>query len=183
LLFVGQLEAFKGLDYLLEALPAVRERFPQLKLRAVYHTAALLERYRQETARLGIRECVEFAGSKTAPELAELYSTAAIVVAPSLGEALSTVVLEAMCCGAAVLATDVGGIREQLDETTGVIVPPRDSSALSEAICRLLGDGRLRRNLGNAARHKARAQFSIRKMIERHEGLYEQVLGADAEAA
>jgi glycosyltransferase involved in cell wall biosynthesis len=183
LLFVGQLQDFKGLHYLLEALPAVRASFPQAKLRVVYQTAALLEHYRGQAARLGLNGHVEFAGPKTAHELASLYSTAAIVVAPSLGEALSTVVLEAMCCGAAVIATDVGGIREQLDETTGIIVPPRDSAALAGAICRLLPDAPLRRSLGEAARRKARAQFAIRKMIDRHVHLYEELLGADEQAA
>jgi glycosyltransferase involved in cell wall biosynthesis len=183
LLFVGQLETFKGLHYLLEALPAVRNNFPQIKLRVVYQTATELNTYRQQAEWLGLDGCVEFAGSKTARELAEIYSAAAIVVSPSLGEALSTVVLEAMCCGAAVIATNVGGIREQLDETTGIIVPPRDSATLANAICRLLSDAPLRRDLGTAARRKARAQFTIRKMIDRHERLYEEVLGADEQAA
>jgi glycosyltransferase involved in cell wall biosynthesis len=116
LLFVGQLQQFKGLDYLLRALPAVRAAYPSVRLRVVYQTGALLDRYRKDAALLGLGDCLEFAGPKPAASLAKLYSSAAVVVSPSLGECLSTVVLEAMCCGAAVVATDVGGIREQLDE-------------------------------------------------------------------
>jgi glycosyltransferase involved in cell wall biosynthesis len=183
LLFVGQLQQFKGLDYLLHALPAVRGCYPRVKLRVVYQTGALLRRYRAQAARLGLNGSLEFAGPKTAAGLVQLYSTAAIVVSPSLGECLSTVVLEAMCCGAAVIATDVGGIREQLDEDTGVIVPPRDSAALARAICTLLADAGRRRRLGQAARQKARAQFSVRKMIDRHVRLYEELLDTDARAA
>jgi glycosyltransferase involved in cell wall biosynthesis len=100
-----------------------------------------------------------------------------------LGECLSTVVLEAMCCGAAVVATDVGGIREQLDEDTGVIVPPRDSDALARAVCMLLSDADQRRRLGQAARRKAHAQFSVRQMIDRHVRLYEEILETDERAA
>ena len=183
LLFVGQLHEFKGLDYLLSALPAVRSCHPGVKLRVVYQTGALLDRYRKQAAQLGLNGCLEFAGSETAAGLAQLYSTAAIVVSPSLGECLSTVVLEAMCCGAAVVATDVGGIREQLDENTGVIVPPRDSGALADVICTLLADAGRRRRLGLAAREKAHAQFSVRQMIERHVRLYEEVLETDDRAA
>ena len=183
LLFVGQLQQFKGLDYLLQALPAVRAAYPRIKLRIVYQTGALLERYQKNVARLGLNGCVEFAGAKTAAVLAKLYSTSTIVVSPSLGECLSTVVLEAMCCGAAVVATDVGGIREQLDEDTGVIVPPRDSAALARAISTLLADADWRRRLGQAAWRKAHAQFSVRQMIDRHVRLYEQVLETDARAA
>jgi starch synthase len=183
LLFVGQLQEFKGLDYLLRALPAVRECCPCVKLRVVYQTGALLDRYRKHAAQLGLNGCLEFTGSKTASGLAQLYSTAAVVVSPSLGECLSTVVLEAMCCGAAVVATDVGGIREQLDEDTGVIVPPRDSAALAHAISTLLADAGRRQRLGQAAWRKAHAQFNVRQMIERHVRLYEELLETDGCAA
>jgi len=182
LLFVGQLQPFKGLDYLLAAMPAIHAAEPRVKLLVVYQTDALLDEYRR-AASLGLNGCVEFAGAKTATELAQLYSSAAVVVSPSLGECLSSVVLEAMCCGAAVVATDVGGIREQLDQATGVIVPPRDSAALAQAIIRLLADGDLRSAMGAAARRKARAEFSVRKMIDRHVWLYEELLGADERAA
>ena len=183
LLFVGQLQEFKGLDYLLHALPAVRGSHPRVKLRVVYQTGELLARYQRHAERLGLNGCLEFEGSRTAAGLAQLYSTAAVVVSPSLGECLSTVVLEAMCCGAAVVATDVGGIREQLDEDTGVIVPPRDSAALAQAISTLLADAGRRRQLGQAAWRKAHAQFNVRQMIERHVRLYEEVLETDGRAA
>lgn len=183
LLFVGQLQEFKGLDYLLEALPAVRAQYPRAALLIVFQTGALLDRYRKSAMRLGLSECLDFAGPKTPAGLAQLYSTAAIVISPSLGECLSTVVLEAMCCGAAVIATDVGGIREQLDEHTGVIVPPRDSAALVHAIGALLADRDRRRRLGQAARLKVRAQFGIRQMIDRHVQLYQELLETNERAA
>jgi glycosyltransferase involved in cell wall biosynthesis len=183
LLFVGQLQKFKGLDYLLAAMVAVRAMHPQVKLRLVYQTSGLLDRYRALAANLGLNGSVEFAGPKTARELALEYSRAALLVSPSLGECLSTVVLEAMCCGTAVVATDVGGIREQLDAQTGVIVPPQNPAALADAICWLLADRATRRAMGEVARRKARAQFSVRKMIDRYVQLYEELLGADERAA
>ncbi|MGA3039179.1 MAG: glycosyltransferase family 4 protein [Bryobacteraceae bacterium] len=183
LLFVGQLQPFKGLDYLLKALPAVRAACPRVKLRVVYQTGALLDRYRKHASQLGLNGCVEFAGAKTAAGLAQLYSSATVVISPSLGECLSTVVLEAMCCGAAVVATDVGGIREQLDEESGVIVPPRDSAALAGAISALLADATRRRRLGDAACRKAHSQFTVRQMIDRHVRLYEELLETHARAA
>jgi glycosyltransferase involved in cell wall biosynthesis len=88
-----------------------------------------------------------------------------------------------MFCGAPVVATDVGGIREQLDEETGVIVPPRDSAALAQALCTLLADPQRRRQMGAAARQKARAKFSVSQMIDRHVRLYEQLLETHARAA
>jgi len=88
-----------------------------------------------------------------------------------------------MCCGAAVVATDVGGIREQLDQDTGVIVPPRDSAALARAISTLLANADRRRQLGEAAWRKAHSQFSVRQMIDRHVRLYEELLETDERAA
>jgi glycosyltransferase involved in cell wall biosynthesis len=183
LLFVGQLRQFKGLDYLLAAMPDVRAVYPQVTLRVVYQTSALLTRYQAQSAALGLNGSVDFAGPRTAAGLARLYSTADVVVSPSLGECLSTVVLEAMCCAAPVVATDVGGIHEQLDQDTGVIVPPRDPAALARAICGLLADANRRRALGDAARRKARAQFSVRRMIDRHVRLYEELLRTNERAA
>lgn len=183
LLFVGQLQEFKGLDYLLEALPAIRRSVPEVKLRVVYQTGALLNHYRAQALRLQLSGNVHFAGARSPAELARLYSAAAVVISPSLGECLSTVVLEAMCCGAAVVATDVGGIREQLDESTGIIVPPRNPAALALAVNGLLADPGRRHHLGQAAQQKVRAQFSIRKMIDRHLRLYEELLYTDERAA
>ena len=183
LLFVGQLQDFKGLDYLLDAMPAVHRSFPLAKLRIVYQTAARLDRYKAQATRLGLIGTVNFAGPRAPADLARLYSSAAAVISPSLGECLSTVVLEAMCCGAAVVATDVGGIREQLDESTGIIVPPRNPDALARAICSMLADGNRRRQLGEAARRKAHTQFTVRKMIDRHVRLYEELLYTDERAA
>jgi glycosyltransferase involved in cell wall biosynthesis len=183
LLFVGQLQPFKGLEYLLAAMPAILAAHSNVRLEAVYQTDAWLDQYRAQAAALGLNPNVEFAGPKTARELAHLYSTAAVVISPSLGECLSTVVLEAMCCGAAVVATDVGGIREQLDRSTGVIVPPRDSAALAGAVIALLANSHLRNAMGAAAQRKAHAEFSVRKMIDRHVWLYEELLGADERAA
>jgi glycosyltransferase involved in cell wall biosynthesis len=81
------------------------------------------------------------------------------------------------------VATDVGGIREQLDEDTGVIVPPGDSAALARAICVLLADRNYTRRLGEAACQKVREKFSVRQMIDRHVRLYEELLETDARAA
>ncbi len=183
LLFVGQLQTFKGLDFLLEAIPQVRAAYPTVRLRLIYQTAPLLDHYRTRCATLQIQDIVEFSGASTAVELARSYSMADIVISPSLGECLSTVVLEAMSCGAPVIATDVGGIREQLDANTGMIVPPRDALALARAICALLADPSRRRSLGQAALRKARVNFNQRLMIDRHERLYQELLHTNERAA
>ncbi|MEK7993445.1 MAG: glycosyltransferase family 4 protein [Planctomycetota bacterium] len=175
LLFVGQLRRFKGLQFLIEALPLVRRRFPRVRLVVAYHVDAGLEDYRSLARRAGVAELITFAGPQSLAELAALYSRSAVVVVPSLAECLCSVVTEAMYYGAAIVATDVGGVREQLGACAGVIVPPADAKALAEAISQLLGDPELRRQLGERAHAAAVERFSSEAMIQRHLDFYRAV--------
>jgi len=176
ILYVGQLQTFKGLDYLLSAMPAILRAHPGVKLMLAYHNDAELPRYRRLAAELDIDRHVIFGGPKNPAELAVLYAAAAAFVQPSLVEALSGVVLEAMSCGAPIVATDVGGIRTQLDNETGIIVPPRDAQAIAKAVCRLLDCPELRGRLGSAAQAKAARKFTLSSMVETHLRLYEDIL-------
>ena len=176
ILFAGQLEKFKGLDYLFAAMPAILETCPEARLVLAYHNDAELPHYRRLAATLGIERQVVFGGPKSPDELAALYASAAAFVQPSLVEALSGVVLEAMSCGAAIVASNVGGIRTQLDAESGIIVPPRNPQAIADAVGRLLRDPSLRSRLGAAAQAKAAREFTLDSMVEKHLQLYDAVL-------
>lgn len=94
-------------------------------------------------------------------ELGEYYEAASVVVVPSRREGYGVVAREAMAYGRAVVATDVGGLPDAIEDgVTGVLVPPNDPAALRAALERLLGDAELRVRLGAAARERARAAFS-----------------------
>jgi glycosyltransferase involved in cell wall biosynthesis len=94
-------------------------------------------------------------------ELERLYARAAVVVCPSRREGFGVACLEAMAHGRPVVATDVGGLRDLVvDGETGLIVPPRDPTALRAALEQLLADPKLRQRLGAAGRERARARFS-----------------------
>ena len=175
LLCVGQMRQFKGTDHILEAIPLIRASHPTVKLMLVYQTDVELPRYRNMVERLGIADAVVFAGPRTAAQLADLYSKVSVLVSPSLAECLSTVVLEAMCCGCAVVATNVGGIREQLPPGKGLIVPAGDTVKLGAAICRFLSDPALRERSGNEAKDYALSTYTISSMIDRHIALYERL--------
>jgi glycosyltransferase involved in cell wall biosynthesis len=176
LLFVGQLQAFKGLGYLIEALPRVRGANPSVKLIVAYQTAAMLDHYQALARQHGVEHAVLFAGSKSAQELVDLYSRCSVLVSPGLVECLSTVVLEGMACGCAVVATDVGGVREQLDSESGVIIPPANAVAISDAVCRLLRDPQKRARLGAKAAQVASSKFSVEAMVTAHISMYASLL-------
>ena len=104
-----------------------------------------------------------------------ILAAADVVVLPSHGEGLSNSILEAMALGRSIVATDVGGNPEALG-STGLLVPPKDPTALADALKRVLHDEDLRRRLGAAARLRARTEFSADEMVERHVTLYEELL-------
>lgn len=100
-------------------------------------------------------------------ELERLYDRAAIVACPSRREGFGVVCAEAMAHGRAVVASDVGGLRDLIvDGETGLLVPPGDVPALRAALERLLGDPELRRRLGAAARERAAERLSWDRVTE-----------------
>ncbi len=140
LLTVGRLnDPRKNTPMLLEAFAQVRAAHPDLKLVMVGDDPAAF--VVDQCERLGISEAVEFKGKVVGDELVRLYQQATLFVMASAQEGLGIVMLEAMACGAPVVATDCGGPEGiVLDGQTGQIVPNNDAKALAEAINRLLSD-------------------------------------------
>jgi sugar transferase (PEP-CTERM/EpsH1 system associated) len=100
-----------------------------------------------------------------------------VFVLPSQAEGISNTILEAMACGVPVIATDVGGNRELVDDqVTGLIVPTDDATALACQIVALVCDARARVACGAAARQRACERFSLDAMVEAYAGVYDRVL-------
>jgi glycosyltransferase involved in cell wall biosynthesis len=98
----------------------------------------------------------------------QYLSAADISVLSSRREGFPVAVIEAMACGLPVVATDVSGVTDALgDEPVGVVVPPEDAAALANALGRLLDDESLRRELGQRARQRAEAEFSLQTVGSR----------------
>ncbi len=100
-----------------------------------------------------------------------------LFVLPSLAEGISNTILEAMATGLPVVATAVGGNPELVaDGRTGTLVPPADSGRLAEAILRYFDDRELQREHGQAGRQRVEQCFSLDRMVDRYELLYQRVL-------
>jgi len=124
---------------------------------------------------LGIHKRVEFAGSRS--DVPELLAQTDVFVLASKQETLPISILEAMRAGLPVIASDVGGISEEvIDGQTGLLVSPGSVEDLSRALARLLGDKALRRTMGRAGRRRFEKMFLADLMIERTSALYEEVL-------
>jgi len=99
-------------------------------------------------------------------ELERLFARAAVVACPSHREGFGVVCAEAMAHGRAVVASDVGGLRDLvIDDETGVLVPPGDVAGLRAALERLLSDPALRSRLGSAARESVRGYCSWDRVV------------------
>jgi glycosyltransferase involved in cell wall biosynthesis len=96
---------------------------------------------------------------------------------PSLSEGSPLVTLEAMAAGVPVVASTVGGIPEQIwHDREGLLVPPGDAAALSEAVVSLLRDPARARRLGEAGRRRVSSEFSYATMLRQTERVYSEAL-------
>jgi len=160
LLFVGRPAPIKGLEILLQALARLKaDGFGQADLRLVIVGGDRDEGRDDDRARLraladalGVGAWVDFKGPEPQTALPEYYRAADLCLVPSHHESFGMAALEAMACGAAVVASRVGGLATTIqDGVTGVLVPPRDEVALASAIASLLADASRRRTLGRLA--------------------------------
>jgi glycosyltransferase involved in cell wall biosynthesis len=102
-----------------------------------------------------------------------------VFVLSSDWEGMSNALLEAMAAGLPVVATAVGGTPEVVvDGVTGLLVPPHDPISLAEAIVRLLDAPDLRRQMGQAGRERVKKRFTVERMVEQTQTLYEHILSA-----
>jgi glycosyltransferase involved in cell wall biosynthesis len=112
-------------------------------------------------------------------DMVGLLGAVDIVVLPSYREGLPRTLVEAAACGLPLITTDVPGCREVVtDGVDGLLVPMGDSEALARAMARLQDDPAFARQLGDAARRKARAQFDERIVVERTLAVYTELCTA-----
>ena len=117
---------------------------------------------------------VRFLGQRL--DVPMILSAADIHVSASHTEGLPNNILEAMCARLPVIATDVGGVCELvLNGTTGILVPPRNTQALSEAIVALASDPERRKALGSSGRQRVEAEFTIERCVGHFEEIYDNL--------
>ncbi len=152
ILYTGRLDSRKGLVDLIECAKYVCQEHYDIKF--ILTGEGTIKKYlEQRIVDLGLKNNFYFAGFVDRSRLIEYYQNAAVYVLPSYYEGLPTTLLEAMSCGIPSVATDVEGSSELIKNgETGLLVPPRDSKRLAEAILRLLDDEELRKTLGGNAR-------------------------------
>ncbi|MBV9971084.1 MAG: glycosyltransferase family 4 protein [Xanthobacteraceae bacterium] len=148
LLTVGRLSAeerYKGVDAVIEAMPRLLARFPDLKY-LVVGDGSDRPRLAAKSAALGVADRVVFAGTVTEAEKVAHYNLADAYVMPSFGEGFGIVLIEAAACGIPVVGSRADGSREALlDGRLGQLVDPHSQDELVEAIAGVLNAGDARR--------------------------------------
>jgi glycosyltransferase involved in cell wall biosynthesis len=179
LLFTGRLAVNKRLEHVIELMPALLKEFPGLVFCVVGEDHGMLAEYKALCEKLGVQAHVRFIGHVSPEELVEAYRACDAFVLPSEYEAFGIVLLEAMACGKAVVATRVGGVSDIVtDRQTGLLVPYGDPAALARALTSVLGDRMLARELGGAARRAVGERFDWDSVVRQVEQQYTLLLGA-----
>jgi sugar transferase (PEP-CTERM/EpsH1 system associated) len=175
--WIGRMDPVKDLPTLLQAFARARQRaggYARLRLALVGDgpTRASVE---QLVEALGLRGQVWLAGER--PDIADVMQGLDCFALPSLGEGISNTLLEAMASRLPIVATRVGGNGELVESgMTGVLVPPGNVEALTDALLAHFVDRARARRQAKAARRVAEERFSLARMVGDYCSLYESAL-------
>jgi glycosyltransferase involved in cell wall biosynthesis len=173
---IGRLHPSKGYETLLRSMPCVKQSFPGARL-TIVGTGREKDNLERLSAQLGVSSEVDFIGAKKPSEIPRLLKTLDLFVLASNWEGFGLAAVEAMASGLPVVATDVGGLPEIVeDRRTGFLVPPGEPRMLAEKVVHLLQNPDLRRQMGTQGRIRARALFSLEDMIKKLEAMYRDLL-------
>ena len=125
----------------------------------------------------GLQERVHLLGLRS--DVPELLNAADVFVLSSDYEGNPLAVMEAMAAGKPVVSTAVGGVPELVEDGCGLLVPPRDARALSEAMSQMLENPSARKSMGEKSARRALERFELRVMTEAYEELYKKLVAGD----
>jgi glycosyltransferase involved in cell wall biosynthesis len=167
---VGHMSRQKGYEFLVEAIPVVRLKYP--RARFVLVGKGLLRKELEEQAKsLGVQDALVFAGIRN--DVPAVLNCFEVFVLPSLWEGFGVAIIEALACGVPVIASRVGGIPEIIENgVDGLLVPPARPRPLAESVIRLLDNPTLRRDMIYRGLRKAVEQFSVSRMAQTMTNLY-----------
>jgi len=169
----------KGIAYFLDAASIVAAKHPETRFLIVGDGGSRRE-LESHVAGLGLADKIVFTGFRT--DVPRLLSEVSLSVLPTLSEGLSNSLLESMASGVPVVATRVGGNTEIVEDgVTGLIVAPRDSVMLADAMTTLIGNPALASTFGAAGKRRIAELFSLERSVREIEGLYQKLIGGCAQ--
>jgi colanic acid/amylovoran biosynthesis glycosyltransferase len=178
ILCVARFEEVKGHTYLVEACRILRQRSVPFECRMIGE-GPLAQSIATQVTEAGLASEMQFLGPRSYQEVIDELAAADILVLPTAPtaagdrEGMPTVLQEAMACGLPVVSSLVEGIAELVDDDlTGILVLPRNSAALADALQRLNSDASLRQRMGRAGREKIAKKFSLKANTAKRAALF-----------
>lgn len=174
---VGNIRRVKGHDIFIEAAALIIRQFPNVSFSIAGDVLdpAYFEELQTLVRKLGLTSYFHFTGGVT--NLREHLATADIFVLPSRSEGFSNAIIEAMAASLPVVATNVGGNAEAVqDRVSGFIVPPEDPEGLAVAVTKLLSDPSSAKAMGAAGRRLAMEKFTTEAMMGQTTATYAKLL-------
>lgn len=168
---VGTLNPQKGVQYLIKALPKIKNEFPGIRLEII-GDGPYKRNLVNLTKKLKMKDYVKFTGF--VPNVEKYLTRFDLYVQPSLSESFGLAIVQAMGVGLPVVATNTGGIPEVITEgKSGFLVEAANPEALTEAILELLRNPKKAREMGKMAEKEAKLKFNLKDMIKQLENVYE----------
>ena len=181
-LYVGRIHYRKGVSDFLEAAERIA-RAHDVKFKLVGQ-GPLEEKMQQKAHDLGIADRTEFLGYVDRERLLRLFDTASVYVLPSHYEGLPTSMLEAMASRTPVVATEISGVPDVIDDgENGLLIPPREPSRIADSVARLLDDPGMRERLANAGRETVEREYTWESIGREFESLYRSLAAPRSESA
>jgi len=175
LLFIGRMLALKGLDVLIDSFARIIQ---EIDAHLVLAGAGNFEPWKKRLLRKNIPESkYTFLGRVPYYKIPFLYPLASVFTLPSYSESFPLTILEAMSCGIPVVATDVGGIPEMIENgVNGFLIKPGDPTALAERISQILLCKEKTMELARKGRVRAVTEFSAKRMANETAEMYKRVI-------
>lgn len=163
----------KGQMYLVDALKIIRNTINAHVFLMGSWTEKRKQKLEAQALKLCLKDYVHFIPPCSYEKLPCFYKVADLIVLPSISEGFPIAILEDMAMGKLVVASDVGGISDAIeDRKNGLLVPPRDAKTLAEAIIEGLTNNKMREEIGRNARKKALREYDIKINIKKIEEVY-----------
>ncbi|UCC93509.1 MAG: glycosyltransferase family 4 protein [Thermoplasmata archaeon] len=178
LLYMGRLSVNKRMEVVIQAMPELLKKHPDLTLVIGGPNDGAGDGWRDLASALGVEDHVRFEGFLSEEDMIAAYTDADVFVLPSEWEAFGIVLLEAMACRTPCICADRGGAPEVLEDgVTGRVAPYYDVEAWTSALMDMLDDDGARRRMGEAGRERVRKMFTWTAIVDQIEAIYEELTG------
>ncbi len=171
-LFIGRIEIDKGLMYLIHAIGKLKNTNKNFEVRLV-GIGLNQDYFKKLVTRLNLTEYIKFLGKKSRNEIIDCFYESDVFILPSLHEGFPLTLLEAWAAELPVIITNVGGISKICtNKEDALVVPPKNSEAITEAMLELIKNKNLREKLGKNGKKLVEEKYSLGKVVKKILSVY-----------